>query len=170
MQTTNPSSAYAAAMVKFELKEMLDRCEAAGLAREAARDTLANIVMMESLRRWGENESARAAAAAQSPAGQALQKAFELRRANNDPAFQTACHDYLREAHGVSIGDTVEIYGWVTPRVLRLTNFRLCFDSAECPTQAFMWFQGDAVRNCRPGRTGPDHGCPLDKQVRKVSA
>lgn len=176
MQTTTTPTPDTATVVKAEFAAMLDRCEAAGLHRKDARDTLSFLLLTESLERGCQAERDRITAAAQTPAGQALQKAFELHQANDelrrlgvkpdDTVFNLACEAYLRCAYAAGPGDTLEIHGWAKPRTVRLKTFRLRFDNADRATDAFMWFEGDAVRNCP--KNSSHHGCPLSTSAYKI--
>lgn len=176
MQTTTTPTPDTETVVKAEFAAMLDRCEAAGLDRKDARDTLSFLLTMESLERGCQVERDRISAAALTPAGQALQKAFKLHQENDElrrlgvnpdvTAFSLACEAYLRCAYAAGPGDTLEIHGWAKPRTVRLKTFRLCFRNAERATDAFMWFDGDAVRNCP--KNSSHHGCPLSAGVYKV--
>lgn len=176
MQTIISPTPDTETVVKAEFAKMLDRCEAAGLDRKDARLTLSFLLTMESLERGNQAERDRVTAAAQTPSGQALQKAFELHQANeelrrlgikpDETEFRVACDAYLRCAHAAGAGDTLEIHGWAKPRAICVKTFRLCFNNAEKATDAFMWFEGDAVRNCPKGRTS--HGCTLSSGVYKV--
>lgn len=171
------STAEAQAVVEAELMALLYRCEAAGVNRDMASELLKDMVFREALSEYMEDRRGRDAAAAQTPAGAALQKAFELHQRQEqlrrmgctpvaDSEFDAACAEYLRLAHGVVPGDTIEIHGWTKPRVLRLKAFRLSF--RDKATDAFMWFDGDPVRNCPRNRASSEHGCSLTTYVCKV--
>jgi len=165
-------------IVKTEFEALLARCAAAGVPENDIRSTLVNLLSRDVLRTWQEGERTRAAQEAQTSKGQLLQRAFELHLdmeklqavgVKPDPApFNAACLQYLQEAHGVKPGDTVEVYGWAKPRTIRLRSFRLSFYRAENANDAFMWFEGEGLRNCPAKRTSDDHGCPLGSAVYKV--
>ncbi len=165
-------------LVKVELDALLARCARAGIPEKQARSSLARLVSDATLQNWIDAERKRTAALALTPKGQALQSAFELHQENerlrragirpDETAFLAACLEYLRIAHRVTLGDTVEVHGWVKPRTVRLRQFRLSFVNSEHPEDAFMWFSGESVRNCPPRRATDDHSCPLATQVYKV--
>lgn len=165
-------------LVKREFEDMLARCAAAGVSESDARSTLVGLLSGDILRTWREGEQKRAAQEAQTPQGQLLQRAFglhldleKLRRARVTPdtaAFDAVCLEYLQAAHGVKPGDTVEVYGWAKPRTIRLRSFHLSFHGAQTATDAFMWFEGEGLRNCPAKRTSDAHGCPLSSAVHKV--
>ena len=173
------SSSDPSAIVLAEFAEMLTRCEAAGVPRESARRSLAGMLALESLTAWSNEERLRQAALALTPARQALKKAFEMYQANEElrrlqikpdvAEFDSICQAYLVCAYHAAPGDTLEIHGWVKPRTVRLTAFRLSFSNAEEATDAFMWFEGDSIRNCPPGRASSAHGCPVGTAVYKVT-
>lgn len=166
------------AIVKTEFEALLARCAAAGVPENDTRSTLVNLLSWDVLRTWQEGERTRAAQEAQTPKGQLLQRAFELhldlqkiRMARVTPdtaAFDAVCLEYLQAAHGVKPGDTVEVYGWAKPRTIRLRSFHLSFHGAQTATDAFMWFEGEGLRNCPAKRTSDAHGCPLSSAVYKV--
>lgn len=178
MQTQRLPFAEVEAILDRELAEMLKRCEAAGLSQDQARTSLRLRMMSEYLAGSHAAAQEREAREAQSPAGRTLQAAYEAhlrmeeqQRLGITPdtsGFDALCESYLLMAHGVKPGDTVEVHGWAKPRTLRLTKFRLSFYRAESATDAFMWFEGEGIRNCPRNRASSDHGCPLHTAVRKV--
>lgn len=163
--------------MKAEFASMLDRCEAAGVPRQEARATLYFALFRENLAASIQATQDRATAAASSPVGQALQKCLELYLANHElkllrispdeSEFKAACARYLRLAHNLGIGDTAEIHAWAKPRTIRITDFSLTFEDAEEPTDAFMWFSGEGIRNC-PKKGIANHGCDLDTRIYKL--
>lgn len=164
-------------IVQAEFEAMQVRCEASGVSRDESRRILSNSFFTASLNRMAESFREEEAAKAASPAGQALQKAWDLdlafRRANqpyarNDtPEFLAICNEYLRLVHDVGPGDDVEIHAWVKPRTIHLKKFRLCFNSAESADEAFMWFEGDPIRNCPSKEPGVSYGGDLSSRVYK---
>lgn len=178
MNTQDKSAVDTEAVVLAEFELMLKRCEAAGVPRDVARGTLAFKFIYDSVTELAGEERARRAAAAQTPAGQALQKACELyfrneeiQRARVTPdesEFNAVCLEYLRLAHNAAPGDTLEIHAWAKPRTVRVEAFQLSFRDADDPTDAMMWFEGEGIRNCPKNRSYSSHGAPLDSQVYKV--
>ena len=165
-------------LVKREFEDMLARCAAAGVPESETRSILVGLLSGDILRTWAEGEQKRAAQEAQTPQGQLLQRAFDLHRnmdklrlarvTPDSAAFDAVCLQYLQAAHGVKPGDTVEVYGWAKPRTIRLRSFHLSFHGAQTATDAFMWFEGEGLRNCPAKRTSDTHGCPLNSAVYKV--
>jgi hypothetical protein len=178
VNTVNSCAVDAKAVVLAEFELMLTRCEAAGVPRDVARSELAFKFLYDSAMASANERRTREEAAAQTPAGQALQKAHELyfrdvelQRGGVTPdlsEFNSACEDYLRLAHSAALGDTLEIHAWAKPRTIRVQAFRLSFYNEAPPTDAMMWFEGEGVRNCPKNRSGSAHGAPLHSQIYKV--
>lgn len=166
------------AIVLAEFEAMQARCETAGVSREVSRRTLSNMFIHDSIVSMLDSKHTREADAAATPAGKTLQKAWNLFKSNqtarsigltpDESKFASVCEEYLLLAHGAVPGDTLEIHGWVKPRTIRLTEFRLSFNSAEKATDGFMWFDGEPIRNCPLKGSTSAHGCRLDTAVYKI--
>lgn len=176
MDTKDSPAADATNVVMAEFELMLKRCEAAGVPRDVARSELAFKFLYDSVKARAAEERALQEAAAQTPAGVALQKAHALyfrnealQRARVTPdraEFLVACADYLRLAHNAGPGDTLEVHAWVKPRTIRVSAFHLFFSNAEDPTDVLLCFEGEGVRNCPKNRSS--HGAPLGSRIYKV--
>lgn len=163
-------------IVTKEFEALLTRCEAAGVSRKDARDTLAGRFSRESLKQWSDDARVQEEKAALSPKGVLLQKAFDLWKQNklisqfvspDESEFNKVCLEYLKVAYGVELGDNVLVYGWAKPRGITVVDFKLSFISSENASDAFMFFTGPCWRNNPPKRMPGSHGCSINVSVEK---
>lgn len=150
-----------AQIVRDEIEEMLNRCVAAGLTREAATVEYRFRAAVDAM-----HESSRIEKDREAPFLAHVKRAFCCQRVGDTAGHKAASEAWLLAKHGVRIGDVVEVFGWKQPREILLdeffiewTNFR---DDYE---DGFLWFSGPTSFSDK-GRVPSRQGAPLDTVIR----
>ena len=125
-------------------------------------------VHRELLRAWGY-EAQLAAYLAQhekeAPFEAILQRARDCLAKGNRAGYRQACLDWLQAKHGVTLGDTVQLFGWAKPRTVKLVDFSIHFDSYG----GFAWYEGPCLSHKITNKIPTSHGQGLDVRVLKRS-
>lgn len=151
------------ALVAAEIELLLQRCVAAGADYDAAVGQLHAQTFYRGLERSEKREKAKEA-----PFTAHLQKAYDCQMAGDTAGHRAACLAWLEAKHGVRLGDTVLVYGCVSPREILLDDFVITFRKYESLHNGFMWFTGP-TSHAPKGLPPESQGQSMDYEVRKTT-
>ena len=103
-----------------------------------------------------------------------LAQALKCIQKKDDSGYRSALNQWLMEAHGVKIGDTVAVHGWAKPREVCIDSVELtwrCVEEGIEPNpllDTFVWFKGPTRRN-GAGCDMRESGGPAHIEVHKMT-
>lgn len=124
-------------LVAAEIELLLNRCAAQGFDYDK---TFSELNWQTSMRGWRQAEEAQRIEEA--PHNAHLQRAYDAQLAGDKATHKLACLDWLESKHGVHLGDTVLVYGWVEPREILLDDFIINWSDDRNLDEGFMWLTG----------------------------